>query len=681
MLFPHLNELNEPQRLAAGTTSGPLVLLAGAGTGKTRVITYRIANLLYLGVSPDQIVAMTFTNKAAREMRERISSLVGSSSKALFIGTFHAYCLNLLRRFHKQAGLPRRFSILGISDQIDLVQKCIDERNWSGRYRSYDIHARISRAKNLLVTPEEMATGSRDFHDEDPATLSVIYGMYQRQLALNHGIDFDDCIFRVVQLLRADESVRVLLHEELQQVLVDEYQDTNLAQLELLRLLTGPHNNICVVGDDDQSIYSWRGALAQNIDRFEELFPKSRLIRLEQNYRCSTVILNAANEVIKNNPQRKDKTLWSQNHSTDLIAVSSFDEEADEARWIARKCMAYLGRGFKASDLGILYRSNAQAKALEVAMLEHRLRYKVFGGQSFFERTEIKDFLGYLRVIEDPTNRMAFWRIVNTPARGVGLKTMERLAEFADEHNCSPLEALERSLEELPQKARVQCTSFLEHVKRLGQVHLTGPESLRTLAQDMIRSFRMEDHYRAKSSSTQSGNAKIDSLRRLPNWLEDIGSQLIEDEKALSLSNLIDTLALNDAPGKEEKEGQEAISLMTIHAAKGLEFGCVFLAGVEEGNLPHRNSLEEKAGVEEERRLFYVALTRAKKHLHLSYCGERKSGFSIEPRKPSRFLEELPEGVTLITDSEVDLAKDKEKSRQESLSTIRDLKAFFRKQT
>ncbi len=672
-------ELNPPQRDAASSIQGPLVLLAGAGTGKTRVITYRIANLLHNRIAPEAIVAVTFTNKAAREMRERVSALVGSRAKSLFIGTFHSYCLNILRRFHRQAGLPPRFSIIAASDQVDLVQRCLDERGWASRLRAYDVHARISRAKNMLVSPEDLANGTGQLHDEDPSTLSELYAMYQRQLQLNHAIDFDDCIYRAVQLLRSESDVRETLHQEVSHILVDEYQDTNLAQLELLRLVTGPKNNICVVGDDDQSIYSWRGALAQNIDRFEELFPGSRLIRLEQNYRCTTLILDAANQVIRNNPKRKEKTLWSKNDSSDLITVVDFDEEVDEARWIARRCLAYQGKGYKASDIGILYRSNAQAKALEVAMLEHRLRYRVFGGQSFFERVEIKDFLSYLRVIDDPSDLMAFWRIVNTPSRGLGLKSLEKLAAAAAAAKSTPFAALSSSAHEMPGKARATCQGFVLDIQRMQLKKISAPSDLADLARDIIKSFRLEEHYRQKSATAQAASAKVDSLRRIPNWLQDIGSQIVDDGKKLSLSAVIDTLSLNDAPTKEEKDLGDTISLMTIHAAKGLEFSCVFLAGAEEGNIPHRNSLLDDRGVEEERRLFYVALTRAKAHMNISYCRERRSGPAAEPREPSRFISEMPDSILNRNDAAVELRRDVEAAKEQTLNKLGQLRTMIRK--
>ena len=438
----HLQNLNPPQREAVLQTDGPVLILAGAGTGKTRVITCRITEMIARGIPAQSIVAMTFTNKAAREMQERVRDLLPGTGSKLRIGTFHSFCLALLRDY-PPTDSPG-FTIAGSGEQLDLAKKALEERGWSGLYRPADVLARIGQAKNALLSTQELMEGRIPswFADGDPGTLGILMDLYQRQLRLNRVIDFDDCIYLLVRRLDEDPDLLQRLRKRFHYFLVDEFQDTNFSQLAVLQRLVPPGNHICVVGDDDQSIYSWRGAMPEIMERFEAAFPGTRLIKLEQNYRCTNLILDAANGVIRHNQERKAKSLWSRKVGEEPILVKTARDEKAEAAWIAGRCLALLGRGYRPGDLGILYRANAQARAVEIALREHRLRYRIYGGSSFFEKPEVKDFLAFFRLILDPHDHMAFWRVLNIPARGFGLKTQERMEAQARQAGDSPYTVL-----------------------------------------------------------------------------------------------------------------------------------------------------------------------------------------------------------------------------------------------
>jgi DNA helicase-2/ATP-dependent DNA helicase PcrA len=647
-----LSQLNAEQYDAVTQINGPVMIIAGAGTGKTRVITYRMTHMLNHGIDGSRIVALTFTNKAAKEMKERLHELVGKRSKGIFIGTFHSYCLRILREFPDLIGLDARFSLAGTSDQVDLIRKAIEEKGWQGLYRPEDLLTRISSAKNALLLPHEITD---DFADKDPAVLAVIYDLYERQLKLNRVIDFDDCIFKAALLLKHNPEVREKLQERWTHFLVDEFQDTNFAQLYVLEYLASTHKNICVVGDDDQSIYSWRGAMVETLDRFEETFTGTRLIKLEQNYRCSNVILNAANKVIRNNTGRKNKTLWSASKNEDPITLASHVDDVAEAKWIALRIFGQLGKGRKPKEVGILYRANAQARALELALRENKISYKIYGGSSFFERKEVKDFLCYFRLSVNPNDRLAFWRVINTPSRGIGLKTLEKIEAKAKETNLSPFEVLSQELVPLDQKVAAAARHFTDVLRSIQSAPLSDGAELEERGRRIIKEFGLEDEIKLKTSHEGSRRRKLDSLKRLPTWIKELAESRIEEKGQLQLIDLLDQLSM-DADGANEKDkgNDNHVSLMTIHGSKGLEFPIVFVCGLEEDQLPHKNSRDSELGLSEERRLFYVALTRAKEKLHLTYARERFSQFKKSERKPSRFLEELPaEGLI----SELDAAK------------------------
>ncbi len=647
-----LSQLNAEQYNAVTQINGPVMIIAGAGTGKTRVITYRMTHMLGHGIDGSKIVALTFTNKAAKEMKERLLELVGKKAKGIFIGTFHSYCLKILREFPDLVGLDARFSLAGTSDQIDLIRKALEEKGWQGLYRPEELLTRISAAKNALLQPHEL---DENFSDKDPAVLRVVYDLYERQLKLNRVIDFDDCIFKAALLLKHFPEVAAKLQERWTHFLVDEFQDTNFAQLYILELLAHRHKNICVVGDDDQSIYSWRGALVETLDRFEETFKGTLLIKLEQNYRCSNVILNAANKVIRNNSGRKNKTLWSASKNEDPITLAAHVDDVAEAKWIALRIFALLGQGKRPKDIGILYRANAQARAIELALREHNIQYKVYGGSSFFERKEVKDFLCYFRLSVNPSDRLAFWRVINTPSRGIGLKTLERIESKAKELGLSPFEVLHQGHVPLDAKVKAAAQHFTDRLKSIQNTALSDGLELEERGRRIIKEFGLDDEIKLKTSHEGSRRRKLDALKRLPTWIRELAESRIEEKGQLQLIDLLDQLSLGADGAPEKAKGHDNhVSLMTIHGSKGLEFPVVFVCGLEEDQLPHKNSRDSELGLAEERRLFYVALTRAKEKLHLTYARERFSQFKKSERKPSRFIDELPaEGLL----SELDAAK------------------------
>lgn len=673
-----ISGLNHQQYDAVTNIDGPAMILAGAGTGKTRVITYRIGYMIQQGILGEQIVAMTFTNKAAREMKERIKQLIGKQAKGLMVGTFHSFCIKLLRRYWKEAGVSETFTLAGTSDQIDLIRRCLEEKSWNGLYKPEDILARISRAKNALLTPESLAEVrfTHPFEDEDIVFLAEVYGLYERQLRLNRVIDFDDCILKVALLLQTNSQVLAELQDQYTHFLVDEFQDTNFAQLSILEQLAARLANICVVGDDDQSIYSWRGALVETMDRFENSFKGTKLIKLEQNYRCTNIILDAANSLIKHNQGRKDKTLWSQSDSEEYITLASKRDDVEEAKWIALKCFGLLGKGYKARDIGILYRANSQARSLEIALRERGLTYKVYGGSSFFEKKEVRDFLAYFKLSLNPRDRMSFLRIINTPSRGIGLKTLEKIETKAQEMNISPFEVLEQKLVPLVGRARDEAQTFVEKIQSQSKWPVIQIDDLEKRGEDIINTFGLMDDIKQKTSHEGAKKRKIESLKKLPSWIKNIGENQVEDRGALNIYDLLDALTLSDDKKQDDNGPENHISLMTIHASKGLEFPAVFVCGIEDELLPHKNSLNSPHSIQEERRLFYVAITRAKQKLHLSYARERYSQFQKQSRKPSRFLKELSgDGVVSENDlhnmEHISSADERKAKNVQRLSSLR----------
>lgn len=675
--------LNREQRQAVETIRGPLMILAGAGTGKTRVISYRISHMLKSKIPGESIVALTFTNKAAREMRERVRAIAGDSAKNVRLGTFHSFCLFVLRRFPKATGLHPHFSLVDQSEQVDLVRRVLDEISVPGVYRAENLHAQISRAKNFLAQPQDVAKLAKSDRTltEDPQLLAKVYELYERQLRLNRAIDFDDCILKTVLLLQDNAEVREELQKAHPYLLVDEFQDTNSSQLRVLELLTGPEKNICVVGDDDQSIYAWRGAMAETMEKFEDIFSGAKLIKLEQNYRCTNVILSAANSLIKNNPRRKEKVLWSRSQDETPITCACLEDDVAEGKWIAEKILGLAGQGWRYQNIAVLYRTNSQARLVEMALREAHMPYKTFGGMSFFERKEVKDFLGYLRLIFRPDDHMCLWRVINYPHRGVGLKTQEKIEEKSRATGMPPFVVLSQpDAAAVLGKAKGAVLEFVDKIKSLKKRSLNKPEDMEALGFAIIENFKLDDDIRAHSSDFESRQRRIETLKHLPVWIRDVAGYLVEQNGKFDIETLIDQLTLSDVDEKQDEEEEgNFVSLMTIHAAKGLEFGAVFLSGVEEDLLPHKNSLQAADGLSEERRLFYVAMTRAKIKLHMSYAAMRYSGSQRQPRMPSRFLKEIPdagvvsEGASLGQKIKIKTEDELIQESKQRISSLRDM--------
>lgn len=690
--------LNPEQREAVENFKGPMLILAGAGTGKTRVITYRMAWMLQSGIPAANIAAMTFTNKAAREMAGRISELVpAASAKGLTVSTFHSFCLKILRGHGELIGLSGRFAIADSGDQVDLISRALKERKWGGTVSPEDLHAAISRWKNQLLSPEEIVAGKGFLAaGYDREVFAQIYDLYERQLKINRVIDFDDCIFKTFCLLRDHPQLQQQLAGRYQFLLVDEFQDTNFAQLTILGMIASHHNNVCVVGDDDQSIYSWRGAMYETLERFESMFPGTRLVKLEQNYRCTNVILDAANHIIRNNKKRKEKSLWSTSESTRPIRLVPLETAESEARWIADQCLSLLGSGLQLRDIAVLYRANSQARPIEMALRECGLNATVFGGTGFFERKEVKDFLAFVKLAAVPDDRLAFWRAVGACPSGIGIKTLERIAVLSDAERVSPLSAAERATVDQLGRTKAAVDSFCQKVRAAQNRAANCQVSEMTqYGEFLIQEFKLLDEVLMNTKDAAARLRKIEIIKSLPGWLANAAAGVARQAGAtadvtVQWPDLLDRIMLNgeDDRHKEDDDGaRNTISLMTVHASKGLEFPVVFVVGAEEELLPHKNSIEMgEAGIAEERRLFYVALTRAKERLFLTYALDRTSRQSTSLRKPSRFISEIPHHLLagedgelgsadgLITSSAAVAAKREELRREQTLAQLSSLR-------
>ncbi len=626
------------------TLEGPLLVLAGAGSGKTRVIVHRIAYMIEQGIAPSNILAVTFTNKAASEMRERVAALVGSKNgKALTVSTFHAFGCEVLRRYIDRLGYPRRFAIADASDQIAMVKRAmrevkIDDR----RFDPKRVQALISKAKCVGKAPQPMEAGRGD--DYDLATAEA-YPRYQLALRAQGCVDFDDLILLPMELLREHEEVRSRLLERYRYLLVDEYQDTNRSQLDLLVLLAGERRNVCAVGDDDQSIYSWRGAEVENILRFDRHFPGAKEVRLEQNYRSTGAILDAANAVIAKNEARKKKRLWTASGEGDKIQVVVCPDEEEEGRYIAREIARLIAGGKRPKDLAVLYRTNLQSRAVEEALREGNINYEVVGGQEFFDRREIKDLVAYLKACHNSSDEVSVLRIVNMPPRGIGDATMTRLSSHARERSLSIEEAMARASEfdDLPKSAATKLGEFLDLLKRYRARFESEP--IDVVVSALVDEIGMREVARLSVQSPAAGLRKVAAI---DGFLASIKSYVERDSKA-SLDAYLRRLALD---AREEDSGLpgSAVTLMTLHAAKGLEWPVVFVCGLEEDLLPHGGMQGEAQNLDEERRLAYVGITRARERLYLSRAAQRVKRGRVAPRAVSRFLEDIPGELKELVD-------------------------------
>ncbi|MEW6516750.1 MAG: UvrD-helicase domain-containing protein [candidate division FCPU426 bacterium] len=624
-------DLNPPQLEAVTHGEGPLLVLAGAGSGKTRVITYRIAHLLKnLHVPPGALLAVTFTNKAAGEMRERIERLVGKeTAKQLWIGTFHALCLRILKR-----ELPEPFSIYDDEESKRLLKECLRELNLDNQTVKLEQAAfRIESAKHELVDAAEFSRLALDFASRQ---IAKVYDLYQRKLARNRAVDFGDLILRTVQLFNENPEKLAVYREKIQYLLVDEYQDINHAQYRWIRLLTGDRGNLTVVGDDDQSIYQFRGADLRNILEFERDFPSARVIKLEQNYRSTQNILAAAGAVVANNRGRKDKTLWTENPAGETLTYFRGQDEADEAAFVVRTFVEETyRRGRKLSELAVLYRTNAQSRPLEDALRRERMPYRLIGGMRFYDRMEIKDALAYLKVLVNPADELSLERIINLPPRGLGEGTLAKLRTAAFERKLTLLETMAQDNLEtlgLGERALAAVRAFVRLQREMQARRDQQP--LPQLLADLLR----ESGYLAmwEKAEAENGMMRLENLNELV-----VAAEEFCRAGEGTLEGFLDQIALVSSLD-EEDDNDEQVTLMTLHSAKGLEFPVVCLVGMEEGLFPHSNALQEASGLEEERRLCYVGLTRARERLVLTGAATRSSFGNRIYNSESRFLHEIP---------------------------------------
>ncbi|MGD7963088.1 DNA helicase PcrA [Bacillus velezensis] len=635
-----LSGLNPVQQEAVKTTEGPLLLMAGAGSGKTRVLTHRIAYLMAeKHVAPWNILAITFTNKAAREMKERVESILGPGADEIWISTFHSMCVRILRRDIDRIGINRNFSILDTADQLSVIKGILKERNIDPKkFDPRSILGSISSAKNELIEPEEFAKTAGGYYDQ---VTSDVYTDYQKKLLKNQSLDFDDLIMTTIKLFERVPEVLEFYQRKFQYIHVDEYQDTNRAQYLLVKQLAARLENICVVGDSDQSIYRWRGADIANILSFEKDYPSANVILLEQNYRSTKRILQAANEVIKNNSNRKPKNLWTENDEGIKLSYYSGDNEFGEGQFVAGKIYELHSSGRrKLSDIAILYRTNAQSRVIEETLLKSGLNYNIVGGTKFYDRKEIKDILAYLRLVSNPDDDISFTRIVNVPKRGVGATSLEKIASYAAMNGMSMFQSIKQvDFIGVSAKAANALDGFGAMIENL--TNMQDYLSITELTEEILEKTEYREMLKAeKSIEAQSRLENIDEFLSVTKNFE----QKSEDKSLVAFLTDLALIADIDQLDQKEEEsgGKDAVTLMTLHAAKGLEFPVVFLMGMEEGVFPHSRSLMEEAEMEEERRLAYVGITRAEEELYLTNAKMRTLFGRTNMNPESRFIREIP---------------------------------------
>jgi len=632
LLFVLLESLNPAQLDAVVHTEGPLLILAGAGSGKTRVLTHRIAYLIDEGfAAPDEILAITFTNKAAREMKDRVALLVGPDSRKMWVSTFHAFCARILRVHAEKLGYKKEFTIYDSADQVRLVRRCIVELGKDlKRFNPRSFHAQISSAKNLLMDANDFLRSTEGYMAENVAE---VYDLYQKRLYENNAMDFDDLIMQTVALLEVFPEVRDRYQRRFKYIHVDEYQDTNHAQYRLVNILAAAHRNLCVVGDDDQSVYSWRGADIRNILDFERDYPEAKVVKLEQNYRSTQAILNAANAVVANNASRKAKELWTAGEEGERIRVFTAADDYAEARFVVSEIRRLADAGASLRDIAVFYRVNAQSRTLEDVLVREGVPYQIVGGVRFYERAEIKDAMAYLSVVSNKDDSVSLERIINVPKRGLGATSVARLGEYASRNGISLYDALSEAGEAgLTGAACKACA----RVRNLFEGWRVAAREVPPA--ELVEAVLDESGYRAEleAEGTVEAESRLENLGELVNAAAEY--ERVEPEP--TLDGFLQEQALYSEADKLTGEGR--VTLMTLHNAKGLEFGHVFVVGVEEGTFPHARSLDEQ-NLEEERRLCYVGITRAMKTLTLTYARVRSTYGEREYQMPSRFLSEIPE--------------------------------------
>ena len=632
-------QLNDMQKKAVLQTEGPVLILAGAGSGKTGALTVRIAHLLETGVKPWNILAITFTNKAAREMRERVEKLVGEGANDMWISTFHSTCVRILRREIHHLDYDNQFSIYDGDDQEKIMREAFKRLNMSTTDKTFSVKGAMSVISHLKeeMTSWEEYSQKVDKNDLKAVRIAKVYQTYQKMLKENNALDFDDLIYKTVLLFRQHPEVLEKYQDRFRYIMVDEYQDTNTSQYELVAMLADKYKNLCVVGDDDQSIYGWRGANIRNILDFEKDFPDTVVIKLEQNYRSTKKILEAANAVIHNNQTRKDKTLWTENDAGSILHIYKADNEYDECRFVAEKILELEKQGKTRNQMAVLYRTNAQSRTVEDQMVKKGIPYRLFGGVRFYERKEIRDILSYLKVMANPADTIALRRIINVPKRGIGETSLDKLAAFAEEQNISLYGALARLDEVTALKTRAakfkDFYELFEHLKADAEAGMSVAELIDAVVK------------RTGYLQILMSEGTDEALSRIQN-IDEFVNKAAEYDKANPEGNLegfLEDVALV-ADIDSYEEGEEAVALMTLHSAKGLEFPYVFIVGMEEGIFPGFRAVMyggEKE-IEEERRLCYVGITRAKEELFMTHAKSRMQHGITQYNPPSRFLREIP---------------------------------------
>ncbi|MBR5815980.1 MAG: UvrD-helicase domain-containing protein, partial [Anaerotignum sp.] len=632
-------QLNDMQKKAVLQTEGPVLILAGAGSGKTGALTVRIAHLLETGVKPWNILAITFTNKAAREMRERVEKLVGEGANDMWISTFHSTCVRILRREIHHLDYDNQFSIYDGDDQEKIMREAFKRLNMSTTDKTFSVKGAMSVISHLKeeMTSWEEYSQKVDKNDLKAVRIAKVYQTYQKMLKENNALDFDDLIYKTVLLFRQHPEVLEKYQDRFRYIMVDEYQDTNTSQYELVAMLADKYKNLCVVGDDDQSIYGWRGPNIRNILDFEKDFPDTVVIKLEQNYRSTKKILEAANAVIHNNQTRKDKTLWTENDAGSILHIYKADNEYDECRFVAEKILELEKQGKTRNQMAVLYRTNAQSRTVEDQMVKKGIPYRLFGGVRFYERKEIRDILSYLKVMANPADTIALRRIINVPKRGIGETSLDKLAAFAEEQNISLYGALARLDEVTALKTRAakfkDFYELFEHLKADAEAGMSVAELIDAVVK------------RTGYLQILMSEGTDEALSRIQN-IDEFVNKAAEYDKANPEGNLegfLEDVALV-ADIDSYEEGEEAVALMTLHSAKGLEFPYVFIVGMEEGIFPGFRAVMyggEKE-IEEERRLCYVGITRAKEELFMTHAKSRMQHGITQYNPPSRFLREIP---------------------------------------
>lgn len=629
-----LDKLNDVQKEACMYTDGPMLILAGAGSGKTRVLTYKIAYMLENNIcKPWEILAITFTNKAAKEMKERVEELIGEDAKQIWLGTFHSICVRILKREIEYLGYTKDFNIIDEQDKQKVLKEIfkkqnIDEKNFGMSY----IISEISNAKNQMETPEKYIKKWQDDYRKE--IIGNVYDMYQKTLKQNNSLDFDDILCLTVELFMKNPDRLSYYQEKFHQILVDEYQDTNHVQFVLISMLAEAHKNVCVVGDESQSIYAFRGADISNILDFEKEYEGAKIIKLEQNYRSTKTILNAANSVINNNKSKIEKNLWTENDEGEKIRYFTSKNEYEEVEYIVDKIdkMCRTGK-FTYKDFALLYRTNAQSRVIEDVFMREGTPYKLVGGTKFYSRKEIKDMVAYLKLINNIKDNVSFTRIINEPKRGIGDTSVDRIKQKAEQNNISAFEYIENPLN----IAELRCSNAIDSFKRIILDLVQMKDSIKV--SELMKNILELTGYEAELLKEKT----VENESRLENLYEFIGvaKEFEEEEADNALQDFLDSIALV-ADVDNLEEGTEAVTLMTMHNAKGLEYPVVFLVGMEEGLFPSKRSIDEENGVEEERRLCYVGITRAKEELYLTNARQRTMYGTTTYTIPSRFIEEIP---------------------------------------